>query len=59
MSEARKLIQLRDRVAQALGWQPRPLAEVNAPYAETCVHAPVDRLAHDAMLSRIRLEDRA
>jgi hypothetical protein len=58
MTEARKLIALRDRVAQKLGWQPRPLVDVDASYAEVCVHAPHDRAAHDAMLRRIRLEDK-
>jgi hypothetical protein len=59
MSEARKLIQLRDRIAQLLGWQPRPLAEVDSSYAVVNVHAPVDEAAHDAMLRRLRLEERA
>lgn len=59
MTEARKRIKLRDRIAQLLGWQPRPLAEVEAPYAGACVHAPVDEAAHDAMLRRIRLEEKA
>lgn len=55
MSEARRRIKLRDWIAERLGWQPRPLVEVEAPYAEWHVHAPVDEAAHEAMRRRIML----
>lgn len=59
MTEARKRIKLRDWIAQRLGWHDRPLVEVDAPYAEAEVRAPLDRAAHDAMLRHIRLENKA